>query len=77
MGILVNICHDLKQALVDIEIQCQIILDNVQQFDKRVSSYACERLTRKLSILGSWIIVWEEHLYETNGGKGYVCVFLS
>ena len=77
MGILVDTCHDLKQALADIEIQCQIILDNVQQFDKRVSSYAFERLTRRLCILGNWIIVWEEHLYKEHGEQGHVCVFLS
>jgi len=77
MGILAETCHELKQTLTDIENQCHIILDNVQQFDKRVSSYARERLTRKLSILGSWIIIWEKHLYETHGGEGYVCVFLN
>ena len=70
-------CHELKQTLTDIENQCQIILDNVQQFDKHVNSYARERLTRKLSILGNWIIVCEKHLYEIYGGEGYVCVFLS
>ena len=77
MGILAETCHELKKALADIENQCQIILDNVQQFDKHVNSYARERLTRKLSILGNWIIVCEKHLYEIHGGEGYVGVFLS
>lgn len=77
MGILAETCQELKQTLADIENQCQIILDNVQQFDKRVSSYARERLVRKLSILGNWIIVCEKHLYEIHGGEGYVCVFQS
>jgi len=77
MGILADTCRELKQTLGDMESQCQSILDDVEQFDKHVNSYARERLTRKLSILGNWIIVCEKHLYEIHGGEGYVCVFLS
>jgi len=76
MGTLVDISHELKKTLVDVESRYQNMLGNMSQFDKLVTSYAYERLARKLHILRSWILVQAKALYMQHQDLGYVCVFL-
>ncbi|MBA7505955.1 hypothetical protein ES706_04635 [subsurface metagenome] len=70
-------CRELKQVLGHVEHWCQIILTGLTEFEEYMTTYAAERLRRKLDILGSWVNALAELRYKEHENQGYVCVFLS
>ena len=77
MSALSDACQELRQVLAKVEGQCQVVLESIGLFNDHASSYALVRLSRKLAILGYWIIGLTKQLYEEHKGDGYVCVFLT
>lgn len=77
MSALSDACQELRQVLAKVEGQCQVVLESIGEFNDHASSYALVRLSRKLAILGYWIIGLTKRLYEEHKGGGYVCVFLT
>ena len=70
-------CRELKQVLGHVEQRCQIILTGLTEFEEYMTTYAAERLRRKLDILGSWVNALAELRYKEHENQGYVCVFLK
>lgn len=77
MSALGDVCYEMAQVLTELERACLTILRDLGEFENYTSLYAVNRILRKLSILGYWVISITKSLYEENQGSGYVCVFLS
>ena len=77
MSVLTGTCQELRQALAKVEGQCQVALESISEFNDHAGSYLLVRLSRKLTILGYWIIGLTERLKKEHKGGGYVCVFLT
>jgi hypothetical protein len=77
MRMLRDSCHQLEQDLAKVKDCCQAILSKLDTFDNYVTSYAIQRLSRRLLILGYWIIGTAESLYKEHQGLGYVGVLLT
>lgn len=77
MSVLSGKCQELRQVLAKVEGQCQVMLEDISEFDNHAGSYALIRISRKLAILGYWIIALTKRLYEEHKGGGYVCVFFT
>ena len=70
-------CQELRQVLVELEGQCHEVLGSIGEFNDHATSYLPVKISRKLAILGYWIIGLAKRLYEEHKGSGYVCVFLT
>ena len=77
MSALSSACQELRQVLAKVEGRCQVILESISEFNDHAGSYLLVRLSRKLTILGRWIIGLTKRFYEEHKGSGYVCVFLT
>jgi len=76
MTALDDVYHEMAQSLLELEEACLTILRDLAKFESYAGSYAANRILRKLSTLGLWIVDITKSLYKEHQGSGYVCVFL-
>ena len=77
MSLLKDTCYELEQTLTLAEVECQVIIGCLNEFENYAGLYVIGRLLTRLTILAQWVTTETVRLYKEHQGKGYVCVFLT